>query len=278
MFVSCVYEGRRLFPNHVLWETGRACQCDAYAASSCSNSLCVTGKPVGPKTTTTTTTTTTTRRPAVVKPPAKEPASTTCAANKGMTDELRQIFLTKHNYYRSYVAKGQAKDKLITKGNAPKAARMRKMVYDCRVEASAMRHAKKCKYGHSDGSERPDLGESVWAISYNRMDKAQSAEMSCDDWFGELAKNGVGRENVLTKKLFYRPNKQIFQMVWQNTYKLGCAVEWCPTMTFVVCQYNPPGNYLGQLIYEVGEPCRNDGDCRCPKCRCSRNEALCIVA
>lgn len=83
-------------------------------------------------------------------------------------------------------------------------------------------------------------------------------------WFGELAEYGVGQQNVLTKELFGRPNTQIghysqvitgysfffflnedklnafyLEMVWQNTYRVGCYVEWCSHMTYVVCQYAP---------------------------------------
>ncbi|RCN31411.1 shTK domain protein, partial [Ancylostoma caninum] len=62
--------------------------------------------------------------------------------DNGMTKEVRQKFLNMHNKYRSLVAKGKAKEK--KGGNAPKAARMMKMVYDCDIEESAMRHAVGC--------------------------------------------------------------------------------------------------------------------------------------
>ncbi|KAK6036935.1 hypothetical protein COOONC_25560 [Cooperia oncophora] len=109
------------------------------------------------------------------------------------------------------------------------------------------------------------------------MNKANAAKLMCDRWFDELAKYGVGKDNVFTKKLLSRPNMPIghyTQMVWQNTYKLGCAIEWCDDMTYGVCQYSPSGNYIDQLIYEKGEPCKN---CKCPNCKCDKNEGLCIM-
>ncbi|PIO63981.1 SCP-like protein [Teladorsagia circumcincta] len=199
-----------------------------------------------------------------------------------MTDVVREIFLNKHNHYRSLVAKGLAKDKFG--GNAPKAARMRKMVYDCDVEASALRHAEKCRWGHSNKLERLGLGENVWATAVPEMNRSVAAEMSCESFFTELERYGVGQENILTNELFYRQKEQIghyTQMVWQNSYKLGCVVEYCDTppapMTFVVCQYGPGGNFIDQLIYEKGEPCQTDDDCKCTDCKCSRDEALCIM-
>ncbi|RCN27117.1 hypothetical protein ANCCAN_27151 [Ancylostoma caninum] len=62
---------------------------------------------------------------------------TRCREN-GMTDEVRQKFLDMHNYYRSKVAKGLAKDG--AGGYAPKAARMKKMVRMLLLEDSVISH------------------------------------------------------------------------------------------------------------------------------------------
>ncbi|EYC00668.1 hypothetical protein Y032_0114g465 [Ancylostoma ceylanicum] len=103
---------------------------------------------------------------------------------------------------------------------------------------------------------------------------------SCKVWFDELAKRGVGQEdNVLTQEVWNKPGQigHYTQMVWQDTYRLGCYVHRCPSMTYVVCQYGPRGNWIGDPIYEMGNPCKTDDDCMCSNCKCSRKEALCIV-
>ncbi|KHJ82217.1 SCP-like protein, partial [Oesophagostomum dentatum] len=97
-----------------------------------------------------------------------------------MTNEVRQAFLNKHNELRSRVARGQERDG--AGGNAPMAAKMLKMVYDCDVENSAMRHAQKCMFGHSGKSER-----SGFAIMVERTEE-----------------KGVGQENKLTVSVFNR--------------------------------------------------------------------------
>uniref|UniRef100_A0A915DQE9 SCP domain-containing protein n=1 Tax=Ditylenchus dipsaci TaxID=166011 RepID=A0A915DQE9_9BILA len=55
------------------------------------------------------------------------------------------------------------------------------------------------------------------------------------------------------------------QMAWGNTIQIGCGVTWCPNasspMTIVVCQYSPPGNFIGSNIYEAGNPCTANADC-----------------
>ncbi|PIO60940.1 hypothetical protein TELCIR_17552 [Teladorsagia circumcincta] len=52
-------------------------------------------------------------------------AGASCSLNNGMTDEVRQMFVDKHNQYRSLVAKGLAVNPIG--GFAPKAARMLKV-------------------------------------------------------------------------------------------------------------------------------------------------------
>lgn len=41
------------------------------------------------------------------------------------------------------------------------------------------------------------------------------------------------------------------QIVWRNTTQIGCALATCPAISQQVwaCQYNPPGNYVGQKPY-----------------------------
>ncbi|KIH69639.1 SCP-like protein [Ancylostoma duodenale] len=152
-------------------------------------------------------------------------------------------------------------------------------IYDCNIETTAMKHAKRCKFEHSPKEERPELGENVYTITAINMDKTNVAGMASKKWFGELEKFGVGQKNYFDLSLINRPKTQIdhyTQMVWQDSYKLGCYVEWCPTQTLAVCQYNPKGNMLKSYIYETGNPCKKDADCNC-NCKCSVEEGLCIV-
>lgn len=39
------------------------------------------------------------------------------------------------------------------------------------------------------------------------------------------------------------------QIVWKNTTALGCAVAKCGNQEIWVCNYNPPGNYVGERPY-----------------------------
>jgi hypothetical protein len=39
------------------------------------------------------------------------------------------------------------------------------------------------------------------------------------------------------------------QVVWSGTRELGCGVARSPSREIWVCNYNPPGNYIGQRPY-----------------------------
>lgn len=47
------------------------------------------------------------------------------------------------------------------------------------------------------------------------------------------------------------------QMVWKGTTELGCAIALCDGIfdasfgkaSYMVCEYNPPGNVIGQFAY-----------------------------
>ncbi|VDL77533.1 unnamed protein product [Nippostrongylus brasiliensis] len=244
------------YTNAKMWETGTACSansdCTTYANSVCDNGLCVKGAPV-PDT------------------------NNACSSNTGSTDAVRSAFLTAHNKYRSSVARGLEPDALG--GNAPKASKMLKMVWDCSVEASAMAHAQKCVYEHSASSTRPGLGENIYMTSTVNFDMVKAANQASSLWWSELAQYGVGPSNNLTTALWNRPNTQIghySQMAWETSYRLGCAIAHCPSFTFGVCQYGPAGNYMNRLIYTIGNPCTSDAGCP-GSYTCSVSEGLCNV-
>ena len=39
------------------------------------------------------------------------------------------------------------------------------------------------------------------------------------------------------------------QIIWRNTTEVGCAVVQCEDKQIWVCQYDPPGNYVGKETY-----------------------------
>ncbi|KIH56976.1 SCP-like protein [Ancylostoma duodenale] len=288
----CVYNkiGNKL--GTVMWESGPACKsnadCSTYGGSTCRNKLCVAPSGKNGKTSTPTEN----LQHKIEKEGQTEDTNTKeennptdqkfemCSKNKNLNDKARKNLVNTHNKFRSTLGKGLAKDPLGTNGIAPKAARMLKMIYDCEIEYNAQKHADSCVFKHSPSSQRPGLGENLWMTSAKNYGVDLAAVSASESWWSELKQNGVGPSNILTDALWNRPHKMIghyTQMAWQNSYKLGCGIKWCPSMTYVVCQYGPAGNWMGSLIYDIGNPCTTDADCKCKGCKCSQEEALCIM-
>lgn len=49
-------------------------------------------------------------------------------------------------------------------------------IYDCDIEATAIRHAKRCYFAHSSEQERENLGENLYYTGDLRVDKIKAAE------------------------------------------------------------------------------------------------------
>ena len=56
------------------------------------------------------------------------------------------------------------------------------------------------------------------------------------------------RGGVITEKN-YKPIGHYTQMVWRDTHKVGCGESICGGTLLVACNYDPPGNYLGNKPY-----------------------------
>ncbi|KAK5966449.1 C-type single domain activation associated secreted protein ASP3 [Trichostrongylus colubriformis] len=153
-----------------------------------------------------------------------------CSDADGMSDEIRKAMLDKHNELRSLTAKGLAVN--FQGGYAPKAARMLKMSYDCDIEANTMNWIKQCKWGHNSYQERNNWGQNLFRAG-GQANKLSAAVKSVESWFNELTKKGIkpGDNNRFTDAAFSTAGHYT-QVVWQKSHKLGCAVYWCPGMTY----------------------------------------------
>ncbi|MGB3466969.1 MAG: CAP domain-containing protein [Cyclobacteriaceae bacterium] len=66
-----------------------------------------------------------------------------------------------------------------------------------------------------------------------------------DSWGGEKADYNYTRNTCKPGKMC----GHYTQMVWKTTTKVGCAKINCDGMTTWVCNYDPPGNYIGRKPY-----------------------------
>jgi len=110
--------------------------------------------------------------------------------------------------------------------------------------AWVQRLAKKgCKIKHRprSGKWQQQYGENLFIGTksyYGLAEAVRAWESEKKDYKG----GPVTRSN-------FRPIGHYTQMVWHNTTHVGCAQSFCRDLRIVACNYDPPGNYLGQKPY-----------------------------
>ncbi|XP_054843738.1 glioma pathogenesis-related protein 1-like [Eublepharis macularius] len=154
-----------------------------------------------------------------------------------------------HNKYRSEVR--------------PSASNMLYMSWDIALARTARAWANKCIFEHSpytgshpDPKFRP-IGENLW-IS-NAVRRPFKAEGAIKAWNSEVRSYNF-QNNKCTRVCGHYT-----QVVWDVSYKVGCAIVFCyrfgttRNIENFVCNYGPGGNYP-RRPYRKGRPCSE-----CPK-------------
>ncbi|NWI95390.1 CRVP protein, partial [Pitta sordida] len=155
----------------------------------------------------------------------------------------------------------------LRRGVKPTASNMMKMKWYPLAAKNAQKWANQCTLNHSPpNSRRTDVlcGENLFMSSrpFSWSDVLQS-------WYSEVKnfKYGTGANPAGAMIGHYT------QLIWYNSYQVGCAVSYCPTSSykyFYVCQYCPAGNNAMQIAtpYRSGPKC---ADCpgHCDKGLCT---------
>ncbi|NXT36942.1 CRIS protein, partial [Pelecanoides urinatrix] len=149
------------------------------------------------------------------------------------------------------------KHNTLRRGVKPTASNMMKMEWSFPAAKNAQKWANQCTLSHSPADMRTttvQCGENLFMSSapFSWSDVIQT-------WYNEEKdfKYGTGAKTEGAVIGHYT------QLVWYNSYQIGCAVAFCPTSKFkyfYVCQYCPMGNLRSSIgtPYKKGEPC---GDC-----------------
>ncbi|XP_041071606.1 glioma pathogenesis-related protein 1-like [Carcharodon carcharias] len=165
----------------------------------------------------------------------------------------------------------------------PGASNMYLMSWDAGLAKTARAWSKTCNFRNNPhlqtkGKGHPvyeTVGENIYAVSgsFSVRDAIQA-------WYNEgthfdFEANKCNKSNC----------KHYTQLVWGQTYKLGCAANHCPNGiksseikdgTVFVCNYSPCGNRKGEAPYFKGPPCTGCGDdfCRSRLCSDPDREAI----
>nr|CDS29757.2 peptidase inhibitor 16 [Hymenolepis microstoma] len=168
----------------------------------------------------------------------------TLFARKANPQEVTQI-LDSHNQARSDVS--------------PPATNMMEMRYSSEMEKLAESWASRCKFAHPSWNDvmYENTGQNI-AITFGH----QNVDFPhvIDLWHKE--------KDYYYDGDYCTPGQacgHYTQMVWSSSTNVGCAVERCdqyfgghPQPTYLyVCQYQAPGNYIGQKPYIAGPSCQD---------------------
>ncbi|KJH39823.1 hypothetical protein DICVIV_14283 [Dictyocaulus viviparus] len=113
---------------------------------------------------------------------------------------------------------------------------MPKLKYNCKIEASARNHARRCKFEPSEKATSKKLGENLAQLMLPKLDFVQAATKSVAMWFGELEKTGVGQLLKYTSSMAstrvrnYTQNQKITVNVNKDTFKQWGSKEVTKTL------------------------------------------------
>ncbi|XP_029362868.1 peptidase inhibitor 16 [Echeneis naucrates] len=172
-----------------------------------------------------------------------------------LSEEQEELLVELHNHYRGSVT--------------PSASAMMPLKWDPSLKIIAEGYAAKCIWNHN--SELEDTGENLFAKT-GPLDLREALEK----WFMERLDYDFHNNSCDEDKMC----GHYTQMVWADTHRVGCAFHLCNNMegldwervSFLVCNYFPPGNYEDERPYVEGDWCS-----RCPENlqKCENN--LCVA-
>ncbi|NWV59772.1 GLIP1 protein, partial [Malurus elegans] len=145
-------------------------------------------------------------------------------------------------------------------GVDPPASNMLYMTWDPDLAKTAKAWAKKCLFKHNiylqqRGKTHPRFafaGENLWTGSI----AAFTVKGAITSWYNEV-QFYTYNTNECSKVCGHYT-----QVVWATSYKVGCAVHFCPKVAYTsipnaahfICNYGPPGNYPVRP-YKTGTEC-----------------------
>ncbi|XP_053319650.1 GLIPR1-like protein 1 [Spea bombifrons] len=154
----------------------------------------------------------------------------------------------------------------------PTAANMKYMSWDSSLAKTAKAWSSFCKFQHniyisSNRLIHPTffpIGENLYAGGTFNMHQVVNL------WASEV--NNYNNENQTCKT--GKVCGHYTQVIWSNSYKVGCAVSRCPgTYGYIVlCNYGPAGNYRGSKPYTIGLPCSECSDDICVNNLCTNQK------
>ncbi|KAJ8785898.1 hypothetical protein J1605_006858 [Eschrichtius robustus] len=149
--------------------------------------------------------------------------------------------------------------------------------WDEELEKSAVAWAQECIWEHGPNSLLVSIGQNL-AVHWGRY---RSPGFHVQSWYDEVKDYTYPYPHECNPWCPERCSGTMCthytQIVWATTTKIGCAVNTCQRMNvwgdvwenavYLVCNYSPKGNWIGEAPYRTGRPCsecppRYGGSCR----------------
>ncbi|KAB0392228.1 hypothetical protein E2I00_019410, partial [Balaenoptera physalus] len=149
--------------------------------------------------------------------------------------------------------------------------------WDEELERSAAAWAQECIWEHGPNSLLVSIGQNL-AVHWGRY---RSPGFHVQSWYDEVKDYTYPYPHECNPWCPERCSGTMCthytQIVWATTTKIGCAVNTCQRMNvwgdvwenavYLVCNYSPKGNWIGEAPYRTGRPCsecppRYGGSCR----------------
>jgi len=175
------------------------------------------------------------------------PAISTTGYNSPNNDTYAQHVLDHHNIHRQNNSAGA-------------------LTWDNNLASIAQQIGSSCYYAHNTGAGGGGYGQNIAAgapadnITSVITDLFYNDEiMNFKDLYGQPTPDNINDESAFNTYGHYT------QIVWRDTTTVGCATVDCTSQGlanvgsdvppyFTVCNYSPPGNYLGEFADNVLEP------------------------
>ncbi|XP_062868989.1 cysteine-rich secretory protein LCCL domain-containing 2 [Trichomycterus rosablanca] len=150
-------------------------------------------------------------------------------------------------------------------GVYPAASNMEYMVWDDELERTATQWAEQCQWDHGPQDLLKSIGQNL-AVHYGRY---RSPAYHVQAWYDEVKDYTYPYPHECNPWCPERCSGPMCthytQIVWATTNRVGCAVHVCPLMNvwgntwenavYLVCNYSPKGNWIGEAPYQHGRPC-----------------------
>ncbi len=115
------------------------------------------------------------------------------------------------------------------------------ILWDESLALSAQAHANYLALNNSFEHSNSNNGENLYASSL-----VTGYVTAINNWYSEKSDYNLDTKSCDSGKVC----GHYTQLIWQETTEVGCGKSSSNSWTtIIVCQYNPPGNYLGEIPF-----------------------------